>query len=268
MQKYFLVLLISFLTYGLQAQNAEDTLKQEANGFIDAYANLLQHRDKDKVLKYVSTSLKSMVLSTDIRNKVRMVHNDYSRFEDFLDKIIHTDELTIKYELKDMIKVTVNRHTGLVVYAVDYEINENGKVWTKGTEIVNLAYRKQHDKWEIVYFTVISMEDKKLKGTCYCKFFESQQKEHFVVMTQEPEGKQYNEHLNTFDFKRVSADHKLIRTKTDTYRWLPTGGVWLVSTGTKDEIKLGDAKTEKDVMLVIIKKHIYKDHCGSLRIKH
>mgnify|MGYP000695856321 FL=1 len=88
MKKYFLAVFISLFAYGVQAQSAEAPLKQEAPNFIEAYANILQHRDKDKVLKYVSMDLKSMVLSTDIRDKVRMVHNNYARFDNFLDKLI------------------------------------------------------------------------------------------------------------------------------------------------------------------------------------
>ena len=261
-----------------KAQKVEDAKKPENEAelrkqfgeFIDAYSNLEANKDKFAVLKHMSKDVQSTIIFFYVGGRASTVVGDYAGFSAFMDKIINTQGLEIKYEVTKIPRIYVSGERGVVVYVVEYDVQKNGTSWSRGNETVTLTYKKLEGEWKILQYSIINIEDEKLRGACICELYGDGTGD-YVAKTTIPSGRTYDTDLNTFEFTKL-GDERIVKTAKNAYRWDKDGSIFLRENALPGvqakEVKLGisDTYNKKDVLTMILKKHIYVETCTEIKI--
>lgn len=261
-----------FLCNGLIAQ--VDTKKEEAaiknvvESYIKAYGALPQTKDKLSVLQMCSPDLTSSIYYFGIMGSPRVTQSDYSGLEKHLDKLLQTEGIFVKYELKSIPWMNVKENYAGAMYTVDYEIKEPEGIWVKGSEAVSLGLKKYGDNWKIVRLSVIGFDDERLKGICLTEIFTSDtQKDEMIAKTIVPSGQSYTTHLNAFQFTGT-GDGTLIRSEANIFKWVRnTNEIFGVNDATKEQVLLGKAEMRKEIVSLILKNGLFPDACSSIKAK-
>lgn len=240
----------------------EETLKGILQNFTTAYGKLTETKEIGSVMKYFSRELTSTLVSYDVGDHVRVLHNSYQDFADYLKKVVRAPGLGITYDVKDVLRVQVKGEIGVVVYVVNYAITRDGEKWSSGTETVTMTFKKQGSNWRIIHNTIIAVEDEKLKGTCSCEIYESGTGD-YVAKTTVPNGSQYSTALKNFDFT-LEGDVQVITVEGQAFVWDKERNVFAKDS----EEKIGVAPNKEDVVLLIIKRKLYAGTCTRIRVKH
>ncbi|MFK7970592.1 MAG: hypothetical protein AB8F95_09500 [Bacteroidia bacterium] len=267
-------LLSAFSLSQLTAQNlgqndTESMLKQYVNEFCTAYSNLPETKDPSTVMRHISKNAKSAIFYFSMAEKVRNFTSSYDGFAKYMDHVAKSEGMTVSYKVKDFLRVRVDSNIATTVFEVDYELEEEGGFHAKGSEIVNFAWKKQKSgDWQIVYFTVMGIEDEKLRGTCLCEIFGSRGQD-FVVRTTVPNGRSYDNGFHEFETNKIGSDTYLKAPDGTFFKLTATGEVWELAPDTKptqaEMVKrLGRAKEVKGAILMIVKSHIYPDRCTKI----
>jgi hypothetical protein len=268
---FFLTISTFFNAFTLQAQKSEEeTLKKMLYDFTDTYSEYGRLKaDKEKLLAFVSKELSSTLVNYDVRDHVKITHSNYVGFSSYLDKMARAKDVVITYKVSDIIRTHVKGNIGVIVYVVESEVAKNGSVLNKGSETVTITFRKGKSAWKIIHYTVIGIEDEKLKGACLCEFFSGSSdanSSHYVVKTIVPSGREYSTALNNFEFTRSAGD-KIITVDKYTYHWTKNGEVYVEEGGKKSMIGKVTGVIEEDVIVLIIKKHLYQSNCTQVKVK-
>lgn len=266
----FLAINLFFGTSIVHAQNAEDVLKKTLYDFTDTYSKYGKVKTgKEKVLAFVSKELSSTLVNYDVRDHVKITHSNYVGFSSYLDKIARAKDVVITYKVTDIIRTHVKGNIGVIVYVVESQVEKDGSLLNKGSETVTITFRKGKTDWKIIHYTVIGIEDEKLKGACLCEFFSGSSdanSSHYVVKTTVPSGRQYSTTLNNFEFTRSAGD-KLITVDKYTYHWTKNGEIFVEKGKEKELIGKVTGVVEEDVIILIIKKHLYQSNCTQVKVK-
>lgn len=248
-----------------RGQDDAATIRNSVYAFAEAYSNLTKTRDKESVLRFFSKDLTSNMFYFGINGKARVENSDFPGFNAYLDKVLRSEGLTISYKVADVLRNQVNGNVATITYVVNYEIKEDNGIWVKGNETVSMAFKKIKDEWKAVHFSVMGMEDEKLKGTCICEFFTTRDDDgELVVKTIVPAGKSYTTEFNNFKFKNIDGN-KAIRSGEYMYKWMAGGQ--LVQLNQEGEVinELGKAENKKEAVLSIIRNSIYADNCARIK---
>ncbi|GAB4406777.1 MAG: hypothetical protein OHK0039_08740 [Bacteroidia bacterium] len=245
-----------------------DALKRELtqfiNGFADSYVNLPKSKNKQSVLKHFSPEAVYAIYSYNIAGKARLQNQTVKEFEIYLDELVRSSNVSLGYDLQDINITYVSPSLATVVYTVKYETKEENGIWVKGDETVSLSLVKRGESWAIVYFTIIQVEDEKLKGNCLCELFIPEVDDgDVVVKTIIPSGRSYATRFDNLEFRTVDGDW-LIRSGAVAYKRLKTGEVFAINGN--EEVAIGVASSKRDAVLSIIQ-HTYKDSCARLQTK-
>lgn len=248
----------------------EATLRKDFETFIDAYANLEKTKDKTAVLKYLSKDVQSTIIYFYIGGRANTIVGDYASFSSFMDKLINTQGLQIKYQVVKVPRLYVSGERGVVVYVVEYDVQKNGTSWSKGNETVTLTYKKIAGEWKIIQYSIVNIEDEKLRGACLCEIYGDGTGD-YVAKTTIPNGRTYDTDLTTFEFTKINEE-RIIKTGKYAYRWDKDGSIFLRENALPNieakEIKIGmgDTFEKKSVLTLILKKHLYSETCTDIKI--
>jgi hypothetical protein len=257
----------------LEAANSpkeETELRKVFSEFIDAYATLERHKDKFSVLKHMAKEVQSTIIFFYVGGRANTIVGDYAGFSTFMDKIVNTQGLSIKYEVVKIPRIYVSGGRGVVVYVVEYDVQKNGTSWSKGNETVTLTYKKINGEWKILQYSIVNIEDEKLRGACLCELYGDGTGD-YVAKTTIPSGRTYDTDLNTFEFTKIGED-RIIKTAKSSYRWDKDGTIFLRESALPGveakEVYLDKGATfdKKDVLTRILKKHIYVETCTEIKI--
>jgi len=262
------------LILNAQDANNEETqklLEGYVNDFATAYANLPESKDKSSVLKYFSKRMQSTIFYFSVSDNVRMSNSGFEGFSGYLNQLMTTEGMEIKYSVTKILQNYVNQDVATVVAVISYELQQSDGFHVKGQETVTFAWKKINGEWQIVHFTVMGTEDEKLRGTCLCEIFSSSGDE-YVVRTTVPDGKSYETGFNEFE-TRKAGDDIFIKVKNDNavFKLTNDGEVWH-QDGTNNAIdkvnevsRIGKAGGVKGAILLVIKYHIYPGNCTSIK---
>jgi ketosteroid isomerase-like protein/predicted regulator of Ras-like GTPase activity (Roadblock/LC7/MglB family) len=251
----------------MSEQEKADTklLEQRLKDFVEAYASLPTSKNKQSVLRYFHPDATSNIFVFNISGRSRVRNSNLKEFETFMDNLLRANELSINYELAEIVDIEVHGPLATLVYKVNYEIKEEGGIWVKGKETVTMAMEKMRDEWKIVHYTFMQIEDEKLKGTCLCELFISEAEDGEVVSkTTVPSGQSYSTKFDNFEFRSAGGE-QIIKTGGRIYKRLRNGKlVRLTEEG--EEVEIGIADSKKDAVLMIIAKDLYSDSCTRLKV--
>ncbi len=247
------------------AQKPEAEIDKFVRDFAKAYENITKTRDKESVLKYFSKDMFSTIVKSNVVDNFGLIQSSYSDFESYLDQLLRTDGMNIKYQVNDILRSKVRGKTGVVVCDISVQVSSKGEVWSKGTEITTFTLKKFKDGWKILYFNVISLDEEQNKGTCLVQIYTSNNN-NYVAKTIVPDGSSYQTNLNTFEFNKGSGLIYINLDNESTYSWMREGPVTKLAEGNTPEKSLGPAVDEYEAVLTIIK-DVYSDHCTDFRRK-
>lgn len=262
------------LLLSAQDANNEETqklLEGYVNDFATAYAKLPESKDKSSVLKFFSKRMQSTIFYFSVSDNVRMNNSGFEGFSGYLNQLMTTEGMEIKYAVTGILQNYVNQDVATVVATIGYELQQADGFHVKGQETVTFAWKKINGEWQIVHFTVMGTEDEKLRGTCLCEIFSSSGDE-YVVRTTVPNGKSYNTGFNEFETRKAGEDI-FIKVKSDNavFKLTSDGEVWL-QDGTNNAVdkmnevsRIGKAGGVKGAILLVIKHHIYPGNCTSIK---
>ncbi|MGF1532563.1 MAG: hypothetical protein ACFCUI_02590 [Bernardetiaceae bacterium] len=253
-----------------QPANAVDSLRAAFDTFILDYQQLIDTHKTEKVLQHFSPELRTTVISSDIKGRVRVIRNDYAQFSEFLGRLAFSPGLRLDYQVSEVLKVEAKTRFGFVVYNVNYELNQEGSVWNRGNETVTVSFEKKGGQWKIVHFTTVIFEDEKLRGRCFCKIYapkEAAEANEYLAMMLVPAGESYMEKSYNIRFRDGEAE-RVINAGDREFRWRYSNGeVWQLSqSGIKQKL-LGTAKLRQEAIIVVLRDYFHQDNCSSLTIK-
>ncbi|MEZ4687637.1 MAG: hypothetical protein R3B47_16710 [Bacteroidia bacterium] len=254
----------------LGQNDTEELLKQYVREFCSSYSKLPETKDPSSVLQHVAKTARSAIFYFGMADNIRNFTSSYDGFAKYMEHVANNEEMSIRYEVADFLDVRIDSNVATTVFTVHYELQESGGFHAKGTEIVNFAWKKQDSgDWKIVYFTVMGIEDEKLRGTCLCEIFSSRGQD-FVVRTTVPNGRSYENGFHEFSTIKVGQDTYLKAPDNVFFKLTATGEVWELAPGEKpanaEMVKrLGRAGEVKGAILLIVKSHIYPDNCTSIK---
>lgn len=238
--------------------------------FIKSYSSIQRTKDKQSVLNFISKDVKATFILFDIANNSNIKYTNIKSFESHLDDLIKSDEIELKYHVNEILREYIQTKFAVISYVVGFEIHKNGNLWSKGNETVTLTYIKTQGEWKIVHYTFVSIEDEKLRGSCVCEAFKGKSGEQYVTKMAIPTGRSYVTNMTDFKFTDDKTGDKIIKANKYFYRWSKAGEIWLKnydSAGVEqNETKLGDAADRKDVVRVILGKHLYVENCVDMKL--
>lgn len=247
-------------------QIEEETLRGIAQSFVETYTKFSQTKDKKSILDFMSEKVSAMLVNTNIQGTVQPFSSDYAGLVTYLDKLIDNEEVTLDYKLAQIARVAVVGEIGTVFYDAEYNIQRSGEYWSKGFETVYLVFKKEKGIWKIIHYTTLTIEDEKLRGDCYCEFFTSVGK-GYIARTTIPSGKSYEAKLNTFAFadNKVTVEGRVFewRNRTEVYGRGANNAAGVAA----EETLLGMAKTEEEVIAVILRENLYHSNCANIKIR-
>ncbi|MEM7657921.1 MAG: hypothetical protein AAF399_17480 [Bacteroidota bacterium] len=268
------ILLIALFVLGLvppQESFAQDekATQTELEAFLDNfakdYANLPKSKNIQSLLKYFDEKAKSNIFSFGISGQSRVSNSDIPGFESYLKSIIRASEINLTYDIQDIYHTYTTSTFASLSYSLNYETKETNGIWVKGVETVMMALEKSNDQWKIVHYSIIQVEDEKLKGTCLCEIFLTEEADGEVVTkTTIPDGRSYSKKFNNFEFKTIEGEW-LIRAGDDSFKRRANGE--MVMLNGEEETKLGIANSRREAVLIILKERIYADSCARLQTK-
>ncbi|MEM6298959.1 MAG: hypothetical protein AAF740_09765 [Bacteroidota bacterium] len=274
--RFLLFLLFLLPSVASAQQTAKDSLRQAFDEFILNYQQLIDTHKVEKVTQFFDESLRTTVVTSDIRSRVRVFHNSFKQFGEFLGKLAFSPGLHLKYEVEDVLQLYTTGRFGYVVYQVNYELNQEGSIWNKGNETVTLSYQKIGGKWKIIHFTTVIFEDEKLRGRCYAKIYapkEAAEKNEYLASVVVPSGEAYSEESYTFEFNTRENERAILAEDQATgiqqeFRWKYSNEeIWELSdSGLKQEV-LGTAKARQEAIIIILREHFHEDNCSSMRLR-
>ena len=248
--------------------NADDrkVLEDMLYEFAEAYGSLPKTKNVESVLQFFSKDATSNIFVFNISGKSRVQNYKTTvGFEAYMNKIIASEGITFKYDVTDVVDITVGNGIASVVYKVDYEIKETDGLWVKGKETVTLALEKKKGDWVIEHYTFIQMEDEKLKGTCLVEMYVGDTNaESIVTRTVVPNGRAYESKFDNFEFRSIEGDW-VIKVQDNLYKRLKTGPLYQISEDGEEEI--GAPTSKKATIMMIIEDSLYEDSCARLKVK-
>lgn len=257
---------------GYPKEEEEDykNLHKQFTSFVTAYSDIQKSKDKQSVLQYMSKDVRATFILFDIANNSNIKYTNIKSFEAHLEDLISSDEIELKYRVTEMLREYIQGKFAVMSYVVQFEIFKHGTLWSKGNETVTLTYAQMHGEWKIAQYTFVSIEDEKLRGSCICEAFKGKGGEQFVSKMAIPTGRSYLTNMTDFKFTEEKNGDKTIKASKYMYRWNSQGEVWLRNfdqSGLElNETRLGEAADKKDVLKVILGKHLFVENCVDLKL--
>ncbi len=265
--KSLLIVLIMVSAHAnMYAQKPEAEIEKFVKDYAKAYENLTKTRDKETVLKYVSKDLFSTIIKSNVVDNFGLIQSSYAEFDNYLDQILRTDGMDIKYSVKSVLRSRVRGKTGVVVCEIEAQVTSKGEVWNKGTEITTFTLKEFKNGWKILNFNVVSLEEEQNKGTCMLEVFRASTG-NYMVKTIIPKGNTYETNVNNFEFNPGSTIFFISMDGENSYSWMRDGAITKLASGNQAEKVIGSAIDEYEAVLNIVKLDLYQSNCIEYKTK-
>ncbi len=267
--KYLSTLFFVFLSVALIAQPEKkkdevEILKDQINKWVSIYSQLGKTKDVKSMLAFYTLDYNAIRSSYKITGKLERKPADYSSLKSLLERIIQMDDPRPSYQVNEIYKVAVQGRIAYAVLNASFSLHDGENLIAKGSEIQTLVFRKEEGDWKIAQADILNLVDQQLQDVCGCTIFTSSINE-FISKVQRPTGKQYEESLDIFSFKRKADNNILIYVNGEEFTWLTNKEVWKFYDDKSKREKIGREKTEREVVYMILKDYLYKDYCRKIR---
>lgn len=248
------------------AQKPEAEIERFIKDYAKAYENITKSRDKQTVLKFVSKDLFSTIIKSNVVDNFGLIQSSYADFDAYLEQLIRTEGMQVKYGIKSILRSKVRGRTGVIVAEIDIQVSSKGEIWNKGTEITTFTLKQFKSGWKILNFNVVSLEEEQNKGTCMVEVFKANTG-NYMVKTIVPKGETYQSNVNNFEFNPGNGIVYISLDGENSYSWLRDGPITKLASGNQPEKVVAPAIDEYDAVLTIIKEDLYKNNCTNFKNK-
>lgn len=248
------------------AQRPEAEIEQFIKDYTKAYENITKTRDKQSVLNYMSKDLFSTIVKSNVVDDFGLIQSSYADLDSYLEHVLRTEGMNIKYEVKDVLRSRVRGKSGVVVCEIAVQVSSNGEIWNKGTELTTFVLKEFKNGWKILNFNVVSLEDEQNKGTCMTEVFKASSG-NYLVKTVVPNGNTYESNINNFEFNPGNGVVYISLDGENSYSWLRDGPITKLGNGDQPDEVVGQAIDQYQAVLNIIKLDLYKANCLDFKSK-
>jgi hypothetical protein len=261
----FFVFPLLLLLPALTVAQSEAAIKLELTRFLQdfgkAYVNLPVSKDRSTVMKFLSPDANYSIYSYNIAGKSRIQTLDSEDFDLYLSEVARTEGITLGYEVRDQHFTFVSPDLATFVYTVKYETKVENGIWVRGDETVTMSTAKKNGEWKIVYFSIVQVEDERLKGNCLCELFAAAEGDTEVVAKMTiPAGRAYETTFVNLNFRTV-GDDLFIRNGGAVYKRNKAGEIFSVTDAGQE--KIGAATTRREVAMLVLQ-HSFRSNCSKL----
>jgi hypothetical protein len=207
--------------------------------------------DASKFLNSFADNLAWVNINVSIDGRVAGKKNDKARLSQLMNMLSTHPDLDVKWEIIKINEVSVRENTRLASFEVMVSMEANGKLISKGKNMMEVLARKDNGKFYINYFSIIQVSDKMYKGRCFVDSKKTKPTMYSTI-TSFPDGNFYTSVKNELFFvgedklRVVKLDHD-----GDLYYWNTVQGI--VSKDKEGKQYIGEAKTEEDVVLRVLR---------------
>lgn len=134
-----------------------------------------------------------------------------------------------------------------------------------GSQIVTFILKKTNNIWKVYSYSLTETTDEKHKGDCFCTLFKKGTA-NYASKLRVPAGSNYSDHLDVFSFQKEGINTVII-AGTKSYKWVEGANVYEQNEIGETSTLLGKAQTAEEVVLLILKKGMYKDNCVDVVLK-
>lgn len=242
---------------------------QVLKDFAQAYSGISEHRNRDEVLAFFTPNLATEITTVNIKGNVQNRSSDYRQFAQYLDGLINTRTLKIRYSVDKILHTIVKGNFGVVVYETSYEILRDGESLIKGTEVNTANLIKANNRWLISYYTIYDIAANVQRGSCQCEIFKGEDNK-YVTRTSYPSGTRYEVTMDNFTIGfNDKVGGRLIRVRDLFFVWKRTGNIVQLSMEGNQfkEIgeELGVTDDDQEMLLTILRTVLFADNCLSVR---
>lgn len=265
---FSVAVVMAFQTGGFSesTESTEAVLVRLVKDYARAYENITRTRDKQSVLQYVSKDLFSTIIKSNVVDNFGLIQSSYADFEGYLEQILRTEGMTVKYEIKEVLRSRARGKSGVVVCEVGVQVASKGEVWNKGTEITTFTLKQFKDGWKILNFNVVALEEEQNKGTCLTEIFKARSGD-YMVKTIVPQGSTYSNNVNNFEFNPGNGIIYISIDGENSYSWLRDGPITKLANGNEPDRVIGPAIDEYEAVLNIVKLDLYSANCLNFKTK-
>ncbi|WP_448519532.1 hypothetical protein [Rhodoflexus sp.] len=237
--------------------------------FAKAYSGIAEHRNKDKVLAFFTPNLATEITTINIRRNIQNRYSDYRQFSQYLDGIVNTRSLSVRYTIEKILHARTKGNFGVVVYEAAYEILRDGDMLIRGKEINTANMLKTGDRWLINYYTIYDIAANQQRGSCQCEIFKGEDGK-YITRTSYPSGTRYEVMMDNFTISyNERLDARLVRVRDHYFVWKRNGSLMALTfdNGQFAEVgnELGITDDANEVLLIILRTALFSDNCLSVR---
>jgi len=220
------------------------TFEKELNAVSEGH-------DASKFLSAFAENLAWININVSIDGRVAGKQNDKARLSQLMGMLSTHPSLDVKWEIVKINEVSVRENTRMASFEVNVTMTANGELISSGKNMMEVLARKVDGKFYVNYFSIIQIADKMYMGRCFVDSKKTKPTMYSTI-TSFPNGNFYTSVKNELFFvgndklRVVKLDHD-----GDLYYWNTLQGT--VSKDKEGKQYIGDAKTEEDVVLRVLR---------------
>jgi len=246
----------------LGQSSEEDKIREVIRAFTKDLVELkvLGAAKADKVLGYTTQNFH---LEAKVINIMNVVSSESFNMKE-VNLVIHQlkrSDVSFKRTLGDLDDVYVRERLAYARYKNEYELYESDRLLNKGTQYVDLIFRKNLDqKWRIDYMRYVDVDDIQYKGMCICEIYENKGLKNIITSTIVPDGSTADVLEDKFSIDD-DMDPRAVRHGFRDYLWSNNGQVHKRKLDGTQGDQIGTAKSRQELLLLLLKKEVYPDRC-------
>ncbi|MEM6724943.1 MAG: hypothetical protein AAF598_12965 [Bacteroidota bacterium] len=250
------------LSYG-QKEEAKEAVKAALYAMSENYNALGNSRDVNTVLHYYSPSYNAIRSSYKITGNLERKEVDYNSLQRLLNRIVSMESPVPNYEIEEIYDLNVQGQIAYAVIKAQFSLKDGDKLVARGTEMQTLVFQSIEEEWRIAQADILNLVDEQMRDNCGCTVFQAGANE-FIARVQRPTGQQYEETLDQFTFQNLRDGNTQIYVNGKPFTWLTNKDLWLNYKDKEKRKMIGTAKTQKDVILLLLTDYLYKDYCRNI----
>ncbi|MEO1437443.1 MAG: hypothetical protein AAFV80_18015, partial [Bacteroidota bacterium] len=201
--------------------------------------------------------------SYKITGKLERGNADYNSLNRLLNRIVAMENPMPNYEIDQMYHLDVHGNIAHATFKANFSLTDGDNLVAKGSEIQTVVFQNIEGDWKIAQADILNLVDEQMRDNCGCTVFQAGANE-FIARVQRPTGQQYEETLDQFTFQNLRDGNIQIYVNGQPFTWLTNKDLWLNYKEKENRKMIGNAKTQDEVILLLLTDYLYKDYCRNI----
>jgi hypothetical protein len=269
--KCFLCLMVVLITNFSWAQTTKtvDTeaamqstvMAQQVANLIAEINNVSKNGSSEPLMRLFNRSYRNRVTIFDLDNKTRIENRDFVTTQLFYNRYTQPN-VRADYHLTKIIKSYSTDSIGFVMFELDYDMYNAGKLYKVGEQTLTMQLVKNGNQWLFEDGITVIKYKQLNKTTCDCQLYNKGT--DYVATIQAPKGDDYVTKYHTIRFATANATQKEVYVDGALYLWTTEGKSYIT---TPDKRTL-TAKTQNEAEIInLILSDLYKENCFSVNFQ-